>query len=113
MKKRQEKTMNFKKEHVKQKVGEDSLIESIISVLTLGLWGFISNEVHKREAEKEARKRDCLCAFREDVFPLPYSNEVVHKWRLFDKNHITGKYNIDTGHSFKTVTGYCEAKEER
>ncbi len=94
--------------YIKQKLGEDSFWDNIVSILTFGLGGFILNEVYKRKAEKEARKRDCLCAFRKDVFPLPYANEVVHVWKLYDRNHNTGKYNIDTGIEFRTVTGYLE-----
>jgi hypothetical protein len=93
--------------YVKQKLVEDNFLEAVISVLSLGLGGFILSEVHKRKAEKEARKRGCLCAFRKNVFPLPYSNEVVHVWRLYDRNN-TGKYNIDTGHVFKITTGYLD-----
>jgi len=95
-------------EYVKQKLVEDSFLQSAISILTLGLGGFILNEMNKREAKKKARKRNCLCAFRKDVFPLPYSNEVVHVWRLYSWNHNTKRYNIDTGLVLKIVTGYLE-----
>ena len=100
--------MKTELEYVKQKLGEDSFWDNIVSILTFGLGGFILNEVYKRKAEEEARKRDCLCAFRTDVFPLPCGIEAVHVWKLYDRNHNTGKYNIDTGIEFTTVTGGLE-----
>jgi len=99
-------------QYVKQKLVDDNFLESIISVLTLGVGGFVLNKFHKRNAEKEARQRGCLCAFREDVFPLPYVNESVHKWRLYNKCSSTERYTIDTGIVFSVITGCLESGKD-